>query len=148
MGVIESFMAYAADFEITYADDDWSRLERHLADDCVYEVENISFACRIEGREAILAAIRKSLDGFDRRMDGRKIAVTRGPEADGDSLEADWEVTYSKAGAPDFVLKGSSLARLDGDRIVHLRDRYPDGMSEDAEAWIRKHAPEIDPSYL
>ena len=36
MGTLASFLEYAEDFEKTYDDDDWSRLERHFAPDAVY----------------------------------------------------------------------------------------------------------------
>ncbi len=144
----ERFIAYAMDFEKTYADDDWSRLEEYFEQDAVYEVLNTPFACKVEGRDAIFRAIKKSLDGFDRKLADRQIEVTRGPEINGNEIELDWTVTYSKAGVPDFPLVGSSFARLEGDRIAYMCDRYPDGLGESAEAWIRKHAPDLDPAYV
>jgi hypothetical protein len=148
MTTIERFMSYAADFEKTFADDDWSRLAVHFSEGAVYEVRNASFACRVEGRERIFEAIRRSLDGFDRRCENRQIALTHGPVVYGPMVELDWKVSYSKAGAPDFVLVGGSVARVEGDRIVHMIDRYPDGASDSAAAWIEEYAPEIDPSYV
>ena len=47
MGAMSRFLDYAQGFELTFDDDDWSRLERHFAPDAVYEVRNMSFACRI-----------------------------------------------------------------------------------------------------
>lgn len=44
----DRFIAYALDFEQTYDDDDWSRLEHHFAPDAVYEVRNTAFGCRLE----------------------------------------------------------------------------------------------------
>jgi hypothetical protein len=32
----QRFEAYAADFELTFVDDDWSRLEQYFTDDAVY----------------------------------------------------------------------------------------------------------------
>jgi hypothetical protein len=148
MTPIERFMSYAADFEKTYVDDDWSRLEVHFSEGAVYEVRNTPLACRVEGRQRIFDAIRKSLAGFDRRCDDRQIAVTHGPVAYGTQVELDWTVTYAKAGAPDLVLVGGTVARIEGDRIVHMVDRYPDGASDSTAAWIKEHAPEIDPSYV
>ncbi len=148
MGITESFFAYAADFEKTYADDDWSRLAPYFHEDAVYEVTNVFFGCEVKGRDAILEALRKSIDGFDRRMDDRTIDVVSGPEVDGDEIRLGWTVTYSRAGVPDFVLRGESVARFEGDRIIHLHDRYPDGHNEEIEAWSRDHAPDIDPSYV
>ena len=148
MSIVQHLFAYAADFEKTFVDDDWSRLERRFAEDATYEVQNTSFACTVRGRDAILAALRKSIEGFDRRFDDRQLAVTRGPVVEDDTVEIDWTATYVKADAPDYLLVGGSVARFDGDRIVYLCDRYPDGVSESAAAWIREHAPDFDPSYV
>jgi hypothetical protein len=148
MGITESLFSYASDFEKTFADDDWSRLAPYFHEDAVYEVSNVFFACEVKGPEAIFKALRKSIDSFDRRMDDRTIDVLSGPETSGDEIRLGWAVTYAKAGAPDFVLRGESIARFEGDRIIHLRDRYPDGHNEEIEAWIHDHAPDLDPSYV
>ena len=52
------FFAYAQDFEQTFFDDDWSRLAGYFEPDAVYEVRNVPFACRIEGRDAIFRGIK------------------------------------------------------------------------------------------
>lgn len=147
MGPVEPFIAYAQDFEKTYVDDDWSRLERYFAPDSVYEVRNVPFGCRLVGPKAIFRGIKKSLDGFDRKMDERIVAITEPPSVDGDRVTIGWTVTYRKRGAPDFLLRGRSSARVAGDRIVELADEYPDGMAAEAGAWFAKHAPDADPSY-
>jgi hypothetical protein len=144
----EKLFAYAGDFEKTFVDDDWSRLERHFTEDVVYEVVNCPFACRVEGRDAVLAALRKSISGFDRRCDARRLGVRSGPTESGDQVELDWEVTYSLKGAPDLPLLGASLARFRGDRICYLRDSYPDGMGEQVAAWTSEHTPDWDLSYV
>src|SRR5690349_21367083 len=51
------FMAYAADFEKTLVDDDWSRLRQYFADDAVYEVKAESFGCKLSGPDAIFKGI-------------------------------------------------------------------------------------------
>ena len=86
MDNLQRFMMYAADFEKTLADDDWSRLREYFADEAVYEVKSDGFPCTLTGPEAIFTGIKKSLDGFDRKFDGRDIDVTKGPEVAGDGL--------------------------------------------------------------
>jgi hypothetical protein len=147
MGTTDTFLGYAQDFEKTYADDDWSRLERYFAPDAVYEVRNVPFGCRLVGPQAIFRGIKKSLDGFDRRMDERTVAVVDGPYVEGERVSLGWTVTYAKRGAPDFVLRGRSSAQVVGGKIVELTDEYPDGMAAEAGAWFAKHAPDADPSY-
>src|SRR5688500_17332827 len=106
MGPLANFMEYAQVFEQTFDDDDWSRLTQYFAPDAVYEVRNVPFACRIEGRDAIFRGIKKSLDTFDRQLPKREIEVTEPPVEDGDTMTVGMAVTYKKPGAPPFVLRG------------------------------------------
>ena len=147
MSPLEPFMAYARDFEATYADDDWSRLEKYFADDAVYEVKNVSYACRLVGPEAIFTGIKKSLDNFDRPMDRRKIDVLAPPRVDGDRLEIDWAVTYTLGDAPQVRVEATSAVVVGDGRITHLEDAYVDGQEEALRAWLDAHAPHLDPSY-
>jgi hypothetical protein len=147
MGALARFIEYAQDFETTYDDDDWSRLERHFAPDAVYEVRNTSFACRLEGPRAILRGLKKSLDGFDRRMPKRVVAPTDDLKEEGDTLIVAWTATYSPPGVPVFVLRGRSTARYRDGVIAELIDEYPEGMDEEAAAWVATYAPGLDASY-
>ena len=147
MGTTETFMAYAADFEKTYVDDDWSRLERYFADDAVYRVESELFGCELTGPAAIFAGIKKSLDGFDRTFEKRELALTDGPDVDGDELRAGWSVTYRKGDLPLFVLEGRSMARIEDGRIKLMVDSYEPKVEDDFAEWSRKTGVELDPSY-
>ena len=148
MGPMTRFFEYAQDFEKTYVDDDWSRLARYFEPDAVYEVRNVPFACRVEGRDAIFRGIKRSLDGFDRRFAERRPEITDTPAESGDSVSVGWAVTYVKPGAPPFTLRGRSTARYRGERIVHLVDEYPDGMDDEAASWVAAHAPGFDAAYV
>jgi len=55
------FMDYAAAFEQTYVDDDWTRLTPFFSEDATYEVRGGPLACRLSGRDAILAGLKKSI---------------------------------------------------------------------------------------
>src|SRR6478735_3425581 len=68
MEILQQFMAYAAAFEQTLVDDDWTRLRPFFAADAVYEVQSEDVGCRLVGPEAIFAGMKKSLNGFDRRF--------------------------------------------------------------------------------
>jgi hypothetical protein len=142
------FFEYAQDFEKTFDDDDWSRLECYFAPDAVYEVRNAPFACRIEGRSAILRGLKKSLDGFDRRLPKRSFEVTEAPKEEGQIVTVGWAATYAKPGAPPLKGRGRTTARYEGDLIVELVDEYPEGGGPEFERWIRDHAPGLDASYV
>jgi hypothetical protein len=147
MDILQSFLAYAGDFEKTLADDDWTRLGQYFADDAVYEVKGGSFDCRLVGPRAIFAGMKKSLDGFDRKFTARKIDVTSGPEVDGAELRAGWSVTYEREGLTPFVLRGRSKARYRDGKIAYLADDYDAGVEGELAAWQQANGVELDPSY-
>ncbi len=148
MDNLTQFMQYAADFERTLADDDWTRLRRYFADDAVYEVKAEGFPCRLAGPDAIFKGMKKSLDGFDRKFDGRAIDVTKGPEVDGDVLRADWAVTYRKAGKTPYVLRGRTEVRYRDGKIAYLGDSYDASVAAEGAAWMQANGMLLDPSYV
>ncbi len=147
MNTLDKFMAYAADFEASYSDDDWSRILPHFSSEATYEIVGGSFACVLNGPEAIAAGFKKSLDGFDRRFDNREIEIVGDPSVDGDEFSADWKVHYTKSGVDPFTLCGRSTARIGDEGIVLLRDSYDAQMEKDLGEWRAKNDLEIDPSY-
>jgi hypothetical protein len=150
MGTLERFLLYAADFEKTLADDDWSRLTQYFSPEAVYRVESNLFGCELHGPSAIFAGIKKSLDGFDRKFTEREIEITQGPELndEGNELRASWTVTYQKGALPPFVLRGKSMVRNDGDEITLLVDSYDDEVADEATAWMQETGEEFDPRYV
>jgi hypothetical protein len=148
MDNLTAFMGYAADFERTLADDDWSRLRQYFADDAAYDVKAPAFGCHLVGPEAIFKGMKKSLDGFDRKFDGRSVDVTRGPEITADGLSMAWAVTYRKAGKAPYVLRGASDVRYRDGKIVSLVDSYDASVADEAAAWMRENGMALDPSYV
>ena len=72
MGMIDHYLAYAAAFEEAYASDDWARLEPFFTEDAVYDfIAPAPFGGTYEGRAAVLAQFKASVNGFDRRSDAR-----------------------------------------------------------------------------
>jgi len=147
MNPARRFIEYAADFEKTYADDDWSRLEPYFAEEAVYVVTGSpAFACRLEGRDAILRGLRKSVDGFDRHCE-RRVEVLGEPEVGENRVVLHWAVTYSRPDAPELRLPGRSTAEYAGEKIEKLCDDF--GPLDEAEVtgWIRDYGDGLDPSY-
>jgi len=147
MNPAQRFTEYALDFEKTYADDDWSRLEPHFAADASYVVTGSpAFACHLEGRDAILRGLRKSVDGFDRHCE-RRVEVLGAPAVEGNRVVLDWAVTYTRPGAPPLRLPGRSTAEIVDGRIQTLSDDF--GAADDAALsdWLRDYGDDLDPSY-
>ena len=147
MNVGARFMAYAADFERTYADDEWGRLRAHFCDDAVYEVKSPSFPCRLIGPDAILEGMKRSLDGFDRRFDSRNISVVGAPVIEGDELRVSWNATYRKGDFEPFVLRGSTVATVRDGALATLSDIYDDAVEGELEAWMKVTGMQVNASY-
>lgn len=69
MDPLQRFGEYASEFEKTYEDDDWARLESFFHPDVTYVVSGSTFDCELRGRATVLSGIKKALDGFDRRFE-------------------------------------------------------------------------------
>lgn len=147
MDILQRFLAYAGDFERTLVDDDWTRLAPYFDDAAVYDVDGGDRRWRMEGPAAIFAGLKKSLDGLDRKFDGRDAVPNGPPTVEGDTLRLAWTVTYHRAGAPDFALPGESVLRYRDGRIVEMRDTFAPGIAAAMAEWQRRTGIALDPSY-
>ena len=118
MGLLKRFEEYAADFELTFADDDWARLERHFTEDSVYSTP--ANGIRVSGRASVLATLRAAVSGFDRRCDSRSLTTTDGPWGEGNEVSRRWAARFTLGGAPDLEIEGSERVRFRGERIELL----------------------------
>jgi hypothetical protein len=139
-------MAYAAAFEQTFADDDWSRLAPYFTEDVTYQVSGLPAACTIHGRDAMFAGMKKSIDGFDRKMTKRKIVPSAPPVENGDTVSFQGYVTYQRPGTPPIDLHATLVAEFDGDKICRMHDTF--ALDGAAIQWLVKHASDLDGSYL
>ena len=146
MSHIARFAEYAQAFELSYLDDDWSRIEPFLDPDIVYEICDVSFACRLVGRDAVLHGIRKALNGFDRRCQ-RQIIHIAGPAELGDQVLTYGMATFAHEDAPLLAIRMHETVRYSADRIVQLTDVYDPGMDERVQTWCKHWARDLDPSY-
>jgi hypothetical protein len=147
MDKLARFGEYAAKFEEVYANDQWSDLHDFFSEDVVYEVIGGGpFAARHEGRDAVLAGLKDSLDSIDRRFDARIPGLVDGPKLRDDRVWLKFRVTYRRDGIPDLVLDGEEYADLDGGRIVRLEDRFDDKASNDVAAYLSKYETKLRPA--
>ena len=141
MSLIPRFIEYAAAFEKAYESDDWGELEAFFAEDCVYEIGLPSLGLeRCVGRAEVLAWLPDVVNRFDRRFASRALTPLEGPTEDGDRVRIRGAATYRAPGLPDLVLELEETARFEGDRIVHLEDRYTPEMRAEVERYLGKYA--------
>lgn len=143
MNLIQRFIEFAAAFEKTYADDDWTRLEAFLTEDVVYEVTGgPPLGGRWAGRDAVLRQLKESVDGLDRRFDARKTELLGAPFAEDDTVTFEWRGTYTLAGKPDLVFSGTERVEFEGDRIRFFTDRVSEGDDAQIRAYLSEHLAE------
>ena len=128
MSILDRYQAYADAFELSFDDDDWTRIEPFFTEDSVYEGDPDA-----NGRAAVLEKLKGGVDGFDRNMDSRTPDFQT-PTVDGNTLTMNWQVTYTKEGCPNLVISGKEIAVFEGDRIALLRDE----IDSEAEATMGK----------
>jgi len=133
MGIRERYAAYAEAFEMSYNDDDWSRLEQYFTDGAVYEGDPVA-----RGRAAVIARFKNGVDNFDRRMDSRQLTLEEA-KVNGNTVTVRWESTYTKKGLPDLTITGSEFATFDGDRISNLRDEFDPKAQKTMNDWMQQH---------
>jgi hypothetical protein len=120
---LECFGAYAADFEQTYKDDDWSRLDRYFAPDATYQVKGDPFTTNLRAARRSSRASRSRSTASTAASHARHRARRRA-RGRGRHRVAAVGVTYNRDGNPPLVLRGRSSAKFAGERIVELTDSY------------------------
>ncbi|MDH3645103.1 MAG: nuclear transport factor 2 family protein [Gammaproteobacteria bacterium] len=137
MSILDRYQAYADAFEISYEDDDWTRIEPFFTENSVYEGDPDA-----NGRAAVLDKLKGGVDGFDRNMDSRTPDFQT-PTVDGNTLTMNWQVTYTKEGCPDLVLSGKEIAEFEGDRIARLRDEIDSEAEAAMGKWMAEHGAKL-----
>ena len=135
MSNIERFQAYADAFELTYEDDNWQRLEEYFTADAVYAPGDGTEAV---GRDQVLEQLRNNGNGLDRRFDSRTLQAAP-PSSDGDTVSLTWQLTLSKAGAPDLTATGVEHASFANGAIRRLEDVFDVGTGERLGEWMSAH---------
>lgn len=144
MDPMTRFREYAAAFEDVVKSDDFSVLEPFFSEDAVYElIGGPPFAGRHEGREAVFAYLKQSLDSFDRRFGSRQLEVLDGPALRDGAVWMRWRVCYKSAGLPELVLDGEETVSFEGDRIGRLEDRFPFEMAPLVEHWFSHYGDQL-----
>ncbi len=140
MSLVERFTAYAAAFEKTFESDDFSHIEPFFTEDAVYEtrggppLDSLS-----EGREAVFAYLKSSLDGLDRRFETRELELLEGPTEKDGSVWIRWAARYTKPGLPPLEIAGEETVTFRGDRICRMLDAFAPEAVKAAAAYLERH---------
>jgi hypothetical protein len=90
--------------------------------------------------------MKKSIDGFDRKMTKRRIVPSAPPVEAGDTVSFQGYVTYQRPGTPPIDLHATLVATFDGDQICRMHDTF--ALDGAAMQWLQQHARDLDGSYV
>lgn len=139
MKAIEIFEAYAADFEKTMIDNNWSRLEPYFSVDSKYVPGD---GRRGFGPEGIVATLKEGVEALDHRFIERELVELDVSEKSG-AVIVSFRVVYRAVGLPDLELWGEEHAKVRGEKIVKMEDHIAPEALAAMETWFDKHGDQL-----
>ena len=138
MNNIDTFNGFAAAFEEAVEDDNWTRLEKYLADDATYL--NVGGPDpKSEGRDAVVAFLKTDVANTDRRFDKRTLTALSSPVTEGDSLSRQWRCTYSLSETPDLVVEGEARYLFENGLIKEIEEEVTSDSMQKLGEWMDKY---------
>ena len=138
MNIGALFAHYADDFELTFVDDDWKRLEKHFSNDAIYSTIGLQ-STRSEGRDKLLNALKYNVSNFDRKCDSRSLTTIDGPHIDGQTLTRTWRCEFVLQDADNLVIEGREKAVYSGEQIVLLEEEILADSAAIMAAWMEQY---------
>lgn len=142
-----TFLRYAQAFELAWLSDDWSGVADCFTDDAEYVVHDGGpFGGGGTGRDGVVAALRDSTRGVDRRFDVRIPEILAGPVRRADGVWVRYALELRRAGLPELRFTGTSVATVTGGRIRRLLDTPEPGTGMRAAAFVVEHDARLRPA--
>ncbi|MEX1152788.1 nuclear transport factor 2 family protein [Parvibaculum sp.] len=147
MAIVQKFIEQRQIFEAAYEDDNWAPLAPYFHEEVVYEVINMPFHCRIEGRTVMIEGLKRSIERFD-KLCVRAVGLGAKLYEEGNNVFVHGGIRFQRADAP--VLESSlwEIATYRDGLIVRLMDIYDAGDKERFERWMTEWGDGPDPSYI
>lgn len=121
MSNLPVFGEYAAAFEASLKDDDWNRLKPYFTEDASYQPGDGTHA---RGRDAVLAALKASVDALERHCDSRELVGEPEVSETGDTVTLKFTLRYTKQGSPDLLLTGDEILKFSDGAIQTMEDVF------------------------
>jgi SnoaL-like protein len=147
MSLIQQFIEQRAAFEKTYDDGNWARLEPYFSEDLIYEVINMPFHCVINGRPAVIAGLRRSIERFDKRC-RRTVGLGSMVVQEGNNVLVHGGIRFQRGGSPPVESGLWEVATYRDGRIERLIDIYDPGEGAKFERWMAEWGEGLDASYI
>ena len=143
---LERFMGYALAFEQAFWAEAWDSLPPFFTEDARHVVRGGgALATDDRGREAVLAGLRRSVSGMDRRFDARIPEVLDGPRTQDGGVWMRFAVSLRRAGLPELRFQGEHLTRYQGGRIVSIEEWPEAGAGERVARYLAEHDASLRP---
>ena len=138
MGVGKTYDEYFEAFEAAFDSDEWEVVGAFFTDDAVYEAPR---GGRVEGRDAILAHFKASLDQFDRQFPvKRRIEVIEAQVVEQeDYLKVPGNIHYTLPGSPTLIFYMEEEAWFQDGRIARLVDTIPPDEAQKMMDYVQEH---------
>jgi hypothetical protein len=144
---LERLLGYARSFELAVLADAWPALAPWFADGARHLVRAAApLGLDDRGRDAVIAGLRASVHGMDRRFDVRIPEVIEGPRTRHDGVWMRFALRLRRAGLPELRLEGEHLARFEGGRIALLEETMAPGTGERVAAYLEQHGEALRPA--
>lgn len=147
MSHTEKFIEQRRIFELAYEGGSWQPLAPFFHTDVVYEVLNMPFHCRIEGREAVFSGLKRSIERFD-KLCIRTVGLGVRLYEEGDNIFTNSGIRFERSGAPVLETRLWEIATYRDGLITRLMDIYDAGEKEKFEAWMAEWGDGLDPNYV
>ncbi len=136
------FENFAADFERTIVDDDWTRLEKYFADDATY-LDVGEQKGKLKGPANIINHLKESVENTDRKFRSRTLIALTDPRVEGNRLNRKWRAIYTLTGAPDLVVEGEARYMIEDDLIKEVGQELTPESGQIYEQWMNENGNKI-----
>ena len=138
MSIRDIFESFAADFEITLNDDNWSRLKKYFTGGATYKnVGDPGSEC--EGRDAILSYLKADVNNFDRKFDSRSLVALTPVKATGNRLSRLWQTTFKLKETPDLIVEGEARYQFEGELIKAIEEELTPESLQRLSQWMQDY---------
>lgn len=148
---LERFYHYVQTFELAHATDDWTLLQPIFAPDAWHVVHHGGplggpSGGDDRGRDAVVAGLRASVHGADRRCTTRIAEILAGPECRADGIWMRFALELRHEGTPGLRIEGDHRVAFRDGQIVELEETLDVGTGERAAAFFAEWGARLRPA--
>jgi hypothetical protein len=133
MSNLQAFGNYAAAFDESLADNNWTRLEPFFSDDASYKPGDGTEGVGVAG---VIQSLQDSVNALERKCDVRELIGQPGVAEEGDTITLSFTIKYGKQGREDYLLVGVETIEYSGGLIRKMEDVFEN--PDDLMAWRNK----------